>query len=95
MIDLLKTQLSAFVPPLIMELQRQGGPTDWHFDQARAFSSTLAYQGDVLLFGGKPGEAAALMGQLTEALAVMAFVPGGISAFGLHFEATPESETAV
>lgn len=91
---LIKLHLSAFVPLEIRELQRQGGPSEWHFEAVSALPQQIASQGDVFQFGGKKGEAASYMGKITEALAIMAFIPGGVTAFGLHFEATaPESES--
>jgi hypothetical protein len=63
--------LEIAVPLRIPELQRRGGPTDTHFEMARSFSIVIAEKGDILLFGGKKGEAARLFNQLAEALAVM------------------------
>ena len=40
----------------------RGGPDQADLDQARAFSTELGSRGDVLMFGGKKGEA--LAGQL-------------------------------
>lgn len=47
----------------------------------------IASGGDAFLFGGKEGEAGSYMSRLTWVLAVMAFQPGGVTAFGLPFEA--------
>jgi hypothetical protein len=71
------------------ELRRRGGPDDPDLDQARAFSTDLAARGDVLMFGGKKGEAAHLFNRLAHALAVLAFAPGGVTIFGHHWEAHP------
>jgi hypothetical protein len=72
------------------ELRRRGGPDDMDLDQARAFSTDLTERVDVLMFGGKKGEAADLFNSLAHALAVLAFAPGqGIwSALGSQ-SATP------
>lgn len=51
----------------------------------------IASGGDAFLFGGKEGEAGTYMGQLTWILAVLAFQPGGVTAFGLHFEEQSEN----
>lgn len=80
--------LAAAVPLWIYELQARGGPglDDW--DEAREFSQVLAEKGDKLLFRSeKEGETAELFNRLAKALAVLAFAPGGVRAFGEHWEA--------
>lgn len=57
-------------------------------------NNPLAAGGDSFLFGGKSGEASDYMGKLTQVLAVLAFQPGGVTAFGLHFEATADGYPA-
>lgn len=86
----LALHLSAFVPLEIESLQRQGGATDWHFREAR--ERMAAYRergGESFLYseGFEKGKTAEAVGVLVECLAVLAFVPGGIRAFGCHFEA--------
>lgn len=78
--------LACFVPLRIADLQRRGGPEDWEYEAARAFVPDLLERGDVLLYGGAPGEAGALAARLMQAIAVLAFAPGGITIFGQHFE---------
>lgn len=88
MSQLLAIGLSAAIPLRIAELKAKGGPDDDDYERARQYSRTLAERGDVLMFrGGKPGEAAELFNRLAEAVAVMAFAPGGITLFGDHWEA--------
>jgi hypothetical protein len=71
----------------IQELQESGGPNTQQFEEAKSFSSILAEKGDVLLFGGgKKGEVAELFNRLVFALAVMAFIPGGVRFCGLTFK---------
>lgn len=82
----LSTHLSLTVPLAIDEIRERGGPTDADRDFAAAFGRMLAHKGDVLLYGGRRGEAAELVSQLARALAVLAYQPGGVSVFGLHFE---------
>ena len=90
---LIKLHLSAFVPLEIRELQQQGGPDEDQLTAASKLSHFIAEKGDAFQFGGKKGEASTYAARLTEALAIMAFIPGGVTAFGLHFEASiPESE---
>jgi len=47
-------------------------------------ATILGEHGDVLLFGGKGAGKAATA--LVEAIATLSFAPGGVTAFGLHFE---------
>jgi hypothetical protein len=80
--------LSAAVPLRIAELQRRGGPTDMDFERIKSVSLLLCEKGDILQFsGGKKGEVASIFNQLADALSVMAFVPGGVSFDGQHFQA--------
>lgn len=80
--------LEAAVTLRIAELQARGGPTDADFDRAREAADVVASQGDVLQFGGKKrGEAARVFNQLAFAVAVMAFVPGGVEVLGHRFRA--------
>lgn len=50
------------------------------------FGQELGERGDVLLFGGKKGEAAALFNKLAAAVAVMSFCPGGVLVFGTRYQ---------
>jgi hypothetical protein len=90
---LLQTTLEATVPFRMLELRQWGGPTEGDWEEARAFADVLAFEGDALLFKGhKQDDTARVMRGLIRALAVMAFVPGGVTAWGLHFDAgTPDS----
>lgn len=83
---LLAEFLTATVPIRIMELKRRGGPTEEDFQRAREFSQVLGESGDALLFP-VPGKTAALANRLAETVAVLAFVPGGITLFDQHYEA--------
>jgi hypothetical protein len=86
---LIQCTLSALVPIAIFDLQKQGGPSEWHFEQCHAFSWKLGAEGDTLLYRVK-GKTGKIMGEFCEVVAALAFVPGGISVFGLHFEAKVE-----
>jgi hypothetical protein len=91
--DSLVIALMAAVPIRIELLRRQGGPGPDDWDKATAFGAVLAEKGDVLMFGSKKkGEAADLFNGLAHALACMAFLPGGVVAFGQHWEAKPPDE---
>lgn len=52
----------------------------------------IASCGDVLMYGGKRGEAAEVFNHLARALAAMAFLPGGVTFAGMHFEAAPPTD---
>ena len=83
---LLAISLSAAVPLRIMEFQAR----PWAELKAVALeaSQVIAEKGDIILFrGGKKGETAAAFNKLAEGIAVLAFAPGGVRAFGMHFEA--------
>lgn len=83
----LAVMLDCAVPLYIAELEARGGPDDADIEAARAFSSVLAARGDVLLYGGKPGEAGGLADRAARGVAVLAFCPGGVTLFGRHWEA--------
>lgn len=89
MTELLTLSLSAAVPLRIAELARL--PRGEVFDEAYArreeWVELIASKGDVLMFGGgKPGEVARIHKALVNALAHLAFAPGGVKFMGLHFE---------
>jgi hypothetical protein len=90
--ELLALALAAAVPLRIAEYERGLGPQDWDRRRAKGFADVLAEKGDVLQYGGKKGEAAALFNRLADALAVMAFQPGGVRFCGTRYEGrlTPE-----
>jgi hypothetical protein len=70
----------------------KGGPTEKDLQETRDFAPVLGEKGDVLMFGGSKtkGEVATLFNRLAQALAVMAFAPGGVRFAGDHFKARPE-----
>jgi hypothetical protein len=82
--DLLPIALQAAVPLWIgrvraMTLEQR---------QARAaeLAQVIAERGDSILFrSGKRGESAAVFNALAEGLAIGAFQPGGVTAFGSHW----------
>lgn len=64
-----------------------GIPDDWH-EQCAKFGDVLAERADILLFPTKKtiDEAFQILDGLTNALAILAFVKGGVECFGYHFE---------
>lgn len=77
---LLRTSLSAAVPLWVLDFYEQGGPTAADIEAVRVYGrDALAPHGDRLLFRSrKEGETAALFNGLAKALAVLAFLPGGV-----------------
>ncbi len=76
------------VPLWIERLKANGGPSDEDLKKASSLSAVLGERGDILLFGGgKKGESADMFNKTAEAIAVLAFCPGGVNIFESHFEA--------
>jgi hypothetical protein len=72
----------------IAEMEKQGGPSAEDMARAQETSGMLGEHGDVLLHGGgKKGQCADLFNRTAHAIAVLAFVPGGVELFGTRFEA--------
>lgn len=95
--DLLKLHLEACVPLVISGLSRTGGPTEWQQEQViqewvrvRNSSDDGMDGTESLYLSEKKGATALQTGRLVDALAIMAFVPGGVSFAGLHFEAVAD-----
>lgn len=88
-------RLGIFLEPAVLlniqELKQNGGPTDEQIQSVGTLGEVLGARGDVLLFGSKKkGEVADLFNKLAKAIAIMSFLPGGISCFGFHFESKAE-----
>ena len=82
--------LDLAVAMALLDLRARGGPTDADRERAGEFALRLGEKGDVLLFGGKRGEAGALAAELARHLAVLAYQPGGVRLFGRHWTAEEE-----
>ncbi len=83
---LLKLHLEAFVPVMIEEfLAGQRVLTMPRPDLA----TYLATNGDAIIYRS-PGRTAKAVNALVEALATMAFCPGGVRFMGLHFEVSSD-----
>ena len=86
--EMLPEMIRASVFLKIEALKEKGGPTKGDIEKAQKTSDMLGERGDVLIHGGgKKGERAELFNRTAHAIAVLAFVPGGVSLFGMHFEA--------
>lgn len=79
--------LSAAVPLKIAEYQRRGGPDEEDFIRTREYADVLGGKGDTLQYTGKKGDATRLFNGLADALAVMAFCPGGVKFAGARYQA--------
>lgn len=86
--ELLNIMLEAAVPLAIEDILKAGGRdaiTDYQLEQVREYSDQLGGEGDTLLYYTKH-KTAQNFSKLTECLAIMAFMPGGVKISGLHFE---------
>jgi len=82
--ELILLTLAVAVPLNIALLLQQGGPTDEQIERAQAMIAEQALS-EAILFH-IPGETGPQAARLAEILAIMAFQPGGVRAFGLKFD---------
>jgi hypothetical protein len=86
--SLLETIIVPAVFLRVVEMEKLGGPTPEDMRKAQETADMLGEHGDVLLHGGgKKGQCADLFNRTAHAIAVLAFVPGGVELFGTRFEA--------
>lgn len=88
---LLSIALSASVLLRIEEIRQHGHDVWWETVQAKReeWVTAIAEKGDILQYrGGKKGETARVFNLTAEALAHLAFCPGGVTFMGQHFEGT-------
>jgi len=77
--------LSAAVPLWVTELSKR--PLDELLAEAPKLAQIIAEKGDVIQFPGKRrGETAAAFNALARGIAILSFVPGGVTVFGERFE---------
>jgi hypothetical protein len=91
----LKIALSAAVPIWIADLKKR--PLREVVEAMRlgpSLGQLIAEKGDVLLYRSKKaGETARVFNAAAEGIAALSFAPGGVTIFGMHFEAThPDQE---
>jgi hypothetical protein len=84
---LLPEFIGLFVPLEIMNLEEKGGPTKGDWEWASSQADFLAEKSEMLFGGAKKGEVAQVASTYLRVIAVLAFAPGGIEAFGHHFVA--------
>lgn len=83
---LLQAALSAAVPLYIVEMRSW----DWKriSETAQRCAQVVAEKGDIILYrSAVPGETAKAFNALARGIACLSFSPGGVTAFGLHFDA--------
>lgn len=85
---LLQLHLQTMVSICIHDYAQQGGPSEEDYARIRnLYPTEIGSHGDAIQFREK-GQTARMIDMLVDGLAVLAFCPGGVTAFGLHFEAT-------
>lgn len=83
--ELLKAHLAFIVPLRIIEIRQEGREWTEHMARVRTYMPDILERGE-LLFHYEKGTSNRLASKVADAIAVLSFVPGGISLFGLHFE---------
>lgn len=83
-------ELQKLTDDCISQLMMSVGPSDEDFIKAQEFGRILSSKGDILLYGGKTkkmkDEQSQLLKDLCFSIAVLSFLPGGITLFGHHWE---------
>ena len=84
--ELIRATLELSVPLWIEHLKREPWKS---IDERRdTLVSMIAAHGDDILYRSrKKGDTANAFNALAETVAILSFAPGGVTAFGLHFEA--------
>lgn len=83
---LLTVFLQTSVPLRIAAYREQGGPQADDFSRAQSHVLLLCEHGDALFFR-QEGKTADVANATADAIATLAFAPGGIQVFGLNFVA--------
>lgn len=83
----LRARLQRDVPTAIRNYLSTGGPCDEDCERVRAYAHDLGTFGDVLLFPDGKGNDEPHLKKLVDGVAALAFCPGGIHLFDLHFDA--------
>ena len=87
-IQVMTIMLQVAVPFHMLSLYERGGITRSDLLRAQAEMEEVGQSTDSFLNGhARPGEAAALFNRIARAIAVLSYMPGGVPAFGQHYEA--------
>jgi len=82
--SLLSIALSAAVPLWIAQVRPN---IDAHIADAPRIAQVIAEKGDILQYRSKKkGESAAAFNDLAKGIAILSFMPGGVTCFGQHWE---------
>lgn len=85
--EFVKLFLDTSVPIRVLALQEQGGPIQEDFKRIQGHDQLLGERGNFLwMKSKKKGETAKVANAVADAIAVLSFVPGGITLFGQHWE---------
>jgi hypothetical protein len=88
---LLAATLEVAVPMWIEQMR--SWPPERVQARAKELAPVIASTADNVLFRGKKrGQTAEAFNRLAEGVACLAFAPGGVKIFGLHFEANPSND---
>ena len=87
-LSLLQATLSVAVPMRIAELRRRPLAEILDPDVLSTIQASLAEAREEVLYGGKDG--AAGFNAVSDGIARLAFLPGGIDVFGMHFDASSQ-----
>lgn len=79
--------MATAVPLHILALKEKGGPDKTDFDSLQNTAKLLAEKGDILLYGDskKKNTCAEVFNSTVKAIAILSFVPGGITVFGQSY----------
>lgn len=90
--ELLRTTLATAVP--LWQLEYEQRPLAVLIAMAGDKAQDIAEHGDVILYRGKKkGESAAAFNSLAQSIAILSFMPGGITFLGDHYERTHPDQT--
>lgn len=78
--------LDTAVPLWILRLWQRGGATAADLQRVKSYSESF-FSDESLLYRTKPGQTATAFNKLAEAVAVLSFIPGGVTLFDRHWEA--------
>ncbi len=78
----------AMAVPLHVQEWKVKQPRQSDYDDIRKrLPKLIGEKGDILLFGGgKKGEVGYIFNEVARAIALLSFLPGGITIFGEHYE---------
>lgn len=89
--QLLKIYLEAAIPVWQHKLKSQ--PWEYLIERATEAAGIIASQGDLLIERPTKGATAEVFNRLAEGVAILSFLPGGVTFFGVHYEAKHSEST--